>query len=154
MLAGAEEESAGIAVVLEELLIAWVRTMTGPQQLSLGAAGTLATLDRLGPRSVGELASSEHVSQPAMTQLVDRLERDRLVERRHVVRDQRIVSVSITRAGRSLLARRRRLRAQRLGDLLDRLPAAERASLTAALPALGRLAQLAHAGTEQQAAVG
>ena len=151
---GSEGESAGSAAALEEVLIAWVRAMSEPQQLSLGAAGTLATLGRQGPLSIGDLAASEHVSQPAMTQLVDRLERDRLVERRHVVRDQRIVSVSITRAGRSLLARRRRLRAQRLGDLLDRLPAAERASLTAALPALGRLAQLAHAGTEQQAAVG
>ena len=151
---GSEGESAGSAAALEEVLIAWVRTMSEPQQLSLGAAGTLATLGRQGPLSIGDLAASEHVSQPAMTQLVDRLERDRLVERRHRSRDQRIVSVSITRLGRSLLARRRRLRARRLGDLLDRLPAAERAAFMAAVPALRRLAQLVRADAEQKAAVG
>jgi len=137
--------SRDVAEAVEALAVAWVRTLAEPHRLSLSAAATLATLSRRGPCSVSELAASEHVSQPAMTQLVGRLERDGLVTRRQGGDgDRRVVSVAITPEGQRLLAQRRRSRRQALGELLDRLDPEEESALAQALPVLRRLASLAH----------
>jgi len=47
-----------------------------------------------GPHSVRQLAEVAGVSSPAVTQLVDRLVESRMVERRHDMRDRRIVLVA------------------------------------------------------------
>jgi DNA-binding MarR family transcriptional regulator len=82
-----------------------------------------------------------------MTQLVTRLEREGLAARSSDPADGRVVIVSITEAGRAAVARRRAGRAQALAPLLDALPAEEHAAITAALPALERLAALAAENT-------
>src|SRR6478735_7136874 len=67
---------------------------------------TLSVLDTLahgdGPVRLTDLAKTEQVSQPGITQLVTRLERDGLVERRPDPSDGRAVLVHITEAGRRL----------------------------------------------------
>ena len=50
------------------------RRLAVPGELSSTAAFTLARLSRDGPCRLTELAAHEKVSQPAMTQLVSRLE--------------------------------------------------------------------------------
>lgn len=77
-----------------------------------------------------------------MTQLVSRLERDGLAERRTDPADGRVVVVRIADAGRELLRRRREARADKLAELLATLTAEERATVLAALPALDKLAGL------------
>src|SRR5689334_2188387 len=84
-----------------------------PSGLSLSAASTLATLDRDGARRLTELAVAEGVTQPAMTQIVSRLERDSLAARTADPSDRRVVLVEITSAGRDLLHHRRRVRAEK-----------------------------------------
>jgi len=144
--------AAELTEAVEELAVAWVRLLAEPQQLSLAAAGTLATLSRSGARSIGELAAGEHVSQPAMTQLVDRLEHAGLVERRRGADDRRVVDVSITAAGQALLDRRRQLRSHAFASLFAALGRDDRAALAAAVPALRQLAALAREPDRRKAA--
>ncbi|MFC6543520.1 MarR family winged helix-turn-helix transcriptional regulator [Nonomuraea salmonea] len=114
--------------------------------MSITALSTLANLERLGPRRLTELAVIEGVTQPAMTQLVSKLEHQALAERRPDPEDGRVVLVSITQHGRDELARRRAAQAKRLAELVAELPEADRAAIAAALPALDRLTSRALGG--------
>jgi DNA-binding MarR family transcriptional regulator len=131
--------AAGVAAGLERL-IGLFRSLSPPDGLSLTAAATLATLERSGPRRLTALAASEGVTQPAMTQLVDRLQRTGLLDRAPDPADRRVVQVRITAQGKALLARRRAVRAGKIAGLLERLSPAERSLLAAALPAMDALA--------------
>ncbi|MBO0874699.1 MAG: MarR family transcriptional regulator [Pseudonocardia sp.] len=110
--------------------------------MSLTTASTLARLDLTGPSRLSDLAAREGVTQPAMTQLVSRLERQGLAERRGHPDDRRVVMVHLTASGRSTLAQRRSHRADRLAGLLDALPPEDERTIAAALPALARLTDL------------
>jgi DNA-binding MarR family transcriptional regulator len=116
-----------------------MRSLSVPRDLSMTTLSTLATLERFGPRRLTELATLEGVTQPAMTQIVSRLEREGLAERRGEPTDGRVVVVRITEAGRADLARRREAQAALLAALLAELSEADRAAIAAALPALDRL---------------
>ncbi|NUO61546.1 MAG: MarR family transcriptional regulator [Hamadaea sp.] len=113
-----------------------------PPGLSLTAASTLSTLERDGPRRLTELAGIEGVTQPAMTQVVSRLERDSLAVRTADPGDRRVVLVEITAAGRDLLRHRRTVRSGKVAALLARLEPQDAAAISAALPALNALADL------------
>jgi DNA-binding MarR family transcriptional regulator len=119
-----------------------LRRMTPKEELSLTAASTLRRLERAGPHRLCDLHAPEGVTQPAMTQLVTRLERDGLARRGPDPHDGRVVVVSITDAGRAAIARRREGRQRALSALLGRLPATDRAAIVAALPALDRLGDM------------
>jgi DNA-binding MarR family transcriptional regulator len=130
---------AAVTAVLERL-IGLFRSLSPSDGLSLTAAATLATLDRSGPCRLTALAAHEGVTQPAMTQLVDRLQGAGLLDRVPDPADGRVVQVRITGEGRTLLARRRAVRAERVAELLARLSAGDQALLAAARPALEALA--------------
>lgn len=130
--------AAGVAAALERL-IGLFRSLSPASGLSLTSAATLATLDRSGPSRLTWLAGREGVTQPAMTQLIARLEDAGLVDRAADPADGRVVQVRITADGRAMLAGRRALRAERVAGLLDRLSPDERAALAAALPAMDAL---------------
>ena len=115
------------------------RSLSQPSALSLTAAGTLATLERSGSRRLTVLAAREGVTQPAMTQLITRLEDVGLVRREADPADGRVVLVAITDEGRATLASRRARRAEKLAVILAQLSTDHRAALTAALPALAAL---------------
>ncbi|BCJ44048.1 MarR family transcriptional regulator [Actinoplanes ianthinogenes] len=134
-------EDAAVAAAFERLY-AGLRRITPRTALSLTAASTLARLERSGPHRLCELHAPEGVTQPAMTQLVTRLERDGLATRSSDPADGRAVVVSITDAGRDAIARRRAGRAEALSGLLSRLPEDQRAAIVAALPALDHLNDL------------
>ena len=131
--------AAGIAAGVERL-IGLVRSLSPADGLSLTAAATLATLERSGPRRLTGLAVQEGVTQPAMTQLIARLEGSGLVRREADPDDGRVVQVWLTDQGRDTLARRRAVRAERLAVILDRISPEDRAALSAALPAIDALA--------------
>ncbi|ASW57609.1 hypothetical protein CIK06_11305 [Plantactinospora sp. KBS50] len=116
-----------------------LRRATSPDGLSLTAASVLSRLDDLGPHRLSDLAVAEGVTQPAMTQLVSRLERDALAERAGDPADGRVVLVGITAAGRDRIRARRRARAERLRGLLAGLPAEDRAALARSLRIADRL---------------
>ncbi|MGP3975694.1 MarR family winged helix-turn-helix transcriptional regulator [Streptomyces sp. 8N114] len=116
-----------------------------PQELVLPFS-TLSVLDTLAfdgsPKRLTELTGSEQMSQPGLTQLVKRLERDGLVERTSDPQDGRAVLVHITDAGRRIGESRRAERTRHLSPLLELLSPKDRSALAEALPVLERLAQL------------
>ena len=131
--------AAEVAAVLERLFGVF-RSLSPANGLSLTAAATLATLERSGPCRLTWLAAREGVTQPAMTQLIARLQETGLVDRAADPTDGRVVQVRITADGQATLAGRRAVRAERLAALLDLLSTDERTALAAALPALDTLA--------------
>jgi DNA-binding MarR family transcriptional regulator len=137
-LAGKRAEEALAAEVAARLerLIGLFRWLNPPSGLSLTAAATLATLERSGLCRLTSLAVREGVTQPAMTQLIVRLQGEGLVTRVPDPADGRVVQVAITDEGRAVLSRRRAARAERLAVLLATLSPQERAAMAAALPAL------------------
>jgi DNA-binding MarR family transcriptional regulator len=134
-------DAAHLAAVVERLFEA-LRRLNPRDGLSLTAASTLRRLERLGARRLTELAAAEGVTQPAMTQLVSRLEREGLVRRGGDPADGRVVVVTVTATGRAAVRKRRASRVRALSAVLKDLPPADRAALAAAAPALDRLAEL------------
>jgi DNA-binding MarR family transcriptional regulator len=125
-----------------ERLLGLFRSLSPPSGLSLTAAATLATLERSGPSRLTSLAAKEGVTQPAMTQLIARLQESGLVSRTADPADGRVVQVRVTDEGRAMLARRRAVRAERLAEILARLSPEEQAALGTALPAIDALANV------------
>jgi DNA-binding MarR family transcriptional regulator len=113
------------------------------RDLSLTATSTLATLDRTGPRRLTDLAVDEGVTQPSMTAIVTQLGSIGFAERRGHPGDRRVVLVAITDGGREYLRTMRGAGAAVFTALIDRLPEHDVAALSAALPALSRMLDLA-----------
>src|SRR5215475_5231027 len=112
------EDADGLAAELSaglERVVGLLRALSQPSGLSLTAVATMAALERTGPGRLTALAAMAGVTQPAMTQLVSRLEDAGLV-------------------------RREAARAGRLAVILGQLSPGHRAALAAALPALDALA--------------
>jgi DNA-binding MarR family transcriptional regulator len=145
---GVEESYRGvsrqIAVEgLEQAAILMVRHLALRTGLGLTANLTLGTLDREGPARVTALAAAASIGQPAMTELVQRLERQGLVTRVEDPGDGRVALVTVTNDGRALLADQQRDRRERMAELLTALPAEDEITLTlamhVALPIIRRL---------------
>lgn len=122
-----------------ERVVTLIRSLNTTHVMSRSASGTLATLERGGPSRLTALAAREGITQPAMTQLISRLESSGLVSREPDPTDGRVVRVTITEAGRSTMAARRAERTERLTGLLTQLSPEHQASLAAAIPALDAL---------------
>jgi len=125
-----------------ERIVGLFRSLSPASGLSMTAAATLAGIERLGPQRLTLLAAREGVTQPAMTQLISRLEESGLVRREPSPDDGRVVLVAITEQGRATLAHRRSARAERLAGIIAQLSPDHRAALAAALPALDALASV------------
>jgi DNA-binding MarR family transcriptional regulator len=133
--------AAALAADLERI-VGLFRSLSPASGLSMTAAATLASLERLGPQRLTVLAAREGVTQPAMTQLISRLEESGLVRREASAEDGRVVLVVITDEGRAVLARRRLVRTDRLAGIIAQLGPEHRAALASALPALDALASV------------
>jgi DNA-binding MarR family transcriptional regulator len=140
-----ETLAAGVAAGIERL-IGLLRWLSPPSGLSLTATATLGTLERSGPCRLTLLAAQEGVTQPAMTQLIARLQDAGLVTRTADPADGRAVEVRITAEGSALLARRRAYRAERLAGMLAGLSPEDQAALAAALPAMDALTSAQRGG--------
>ena len=137
----ATELAAALTVDLERIMRLY-RSLTEPGGLSLTAVATLTAIERFGPQRLTALAASEGVTQPAMTQLISRLEDAGQVRRESDPDDGRVVLVAITDEGRATLARRRAVRTERLTGIITQLGPEHRAALASALPALDALASI------------
>ncbi|MFC0622859.1 MarR family transcriptional regulator [Kribbella deserti] len=126
---------------MEQFTAMFIR-LASVEQRSFTPLGVLHTLAARGPMRLTELTASERVTQPAMTQLVTRLERDGLAVRSPDPSDRRAVLVQITPAGAATVEARRQQRMSRLTALVDQLEPSHRKALAASLPALLELARL------------
>jgi len=109
--------------------------------LTLTQLAALATVERHGPVTPGELAAHERVSPPSMTRVIAALERNNLLIRTAHPTDGRQSLISLSDAGEALLAADRSRREAWLGRQLGALGADQRAAVHAALPVLERLAE-------------
>lgn len=107
-----------------------------PSQLA-----ALATLERCGPLTPGELAAKERVQPPSMTRTVAALEAAGLVTRASHATDGRQVVLTATEAGSRLLVADRRRRDAWLVRHFGALTPDELDALRRAAPILERLAQ-------------
>ena len=100
---------------------------------SLTSRNVLAALAVEGPSRLTALATASGIAQPAMTQLVGRLEREGLVVRLIDPEDAPATLVAITDAGRALRAELHQSAHERMTELLDRLSADDQATLALAM---------------------
>jgi DNA-binding MarR family transcriptional regulator len=107
-----------------------------PTQLS-----ALATVDRIGPLRLGDLAAAEGIAPSTLTRLVTVLEERGYVDRCPVPGDARASTLAIAPSGHEVLERIREQSTILLAGRLRTLTDEQRAALVAALPALERLAE-------------
>jgi DNA-binding MarR family transcriptional regulator len=114
------------------------RLMRHQDDGDLGATSTaaLATVRKRGPLTLGELASSEQVSPPTMTKVVEKLESRGFVTRRVDPDDRRVARVTITTIGTRYLDRTRARRTEWLASRLGELEPQEVAQLAGAIELL------------------
>ena len=100
--------------------------------------GTIECLGHLGPMTIGELSRKMLVSGGNMTCVVDNLEKEGLVVRRHSETDRRSVIVALTLEGEELFARIFPLHARFITETAGVLTAEEQEELARLLRKLGR----------------
>jgi DNA-binding MarR family transcriptional regulator len=152
------DDDAGdcIGQLLDQALDLTARFLTDRADLGASAAFAMNRVCREGPIRLTTLAAKEGVSQPSMTQLIQRLERQGLVARLADPDDGRAALIGITECGQKLLDDRKRLRRERLKALLATLTAEEESALwlssRVAFPVLLRLVANADCPHEGDAA--
>ena len=99
----------------------------------------VATIERLGPLRLSEIAERERVSRPTATTVIKRLEEEGLVRRESDPTDSRSSLVSTTEAGSAQLAAWRAQLAEGVGSLLQTLPSEDLETLSRASEILGGL---------------
>jgi DNA-binding MarR family transcriptional regulator len=148
-------DSDCIGDVIDQSMDLTARFLADRADLSASAAFALIRVRHEGPMRLTVLATEEGTSQPAMTQLVQRLERQGLVTRLADPDDGRASLVGITPHGEELLDDRKRLRRERLATLFEALTPEDqyalRLSAQVALPILARLIENAELSPEPAA---
>jgi DNA-binding MarR family transcriptional regulator len=114
-------------------LLRRVRAVDGEMGLTPERASLLSVLVFGGARTPSQLAAAEQVTPPAITRIVNGLERVGLVRREPVDGDRRLVLVRATRRGERILRAGRRRRVSVLTALVaetteDELETLERAA--------------------------
>ncbi|MDT7538031.1 MAG: hypothetical protein QOI82_1616 [Actinomycetota bacterium] len=117
-----------------------MRAQRADTMLTLSQLAALATLDRHGPLSPGELAAHEKISPPSMTRLLGVLEGEGLVVRTAHPTDGRQVMLAVSPVGQELLKEDRRRRDVWLAQRLKDLDAEDLDVLRSAVRILDRLA--------------
>jgi DNA-binding MarR family transcriptional regulator len=108
--------------------------------LTPSQTAALATIDREGPLTLGQLAHHEQLAPPTITKIVAQLESAGYVIRRVGATDRRVSQVEISPSGRRQLDANRSRRTAWLAGRARDLEPDELDRLAAALPVLEKLA--------------
>lgn len=100
----------------------------------------LDSLSRFGPLTPRELSVCERVQPPTMTKLIASLECDGLITRETHPKDRRQLILRVTSEGEQALASAVRTTEEWLGKRLAELPEDDRATVTAAVEVINKLA--------------
>jgi DNA-binding MarR family transcriptional regulator len=143
MTSSSADRAAAIDLVASTLLgraarLTRLLMRSGAHEISRTEVGVLATLSD-GPRRITQLAMTEALAQPTVTQLIDKLEGRELVSRSRSEEDGRVVLVEITTAGAAALEGVRALIRANMREALVDLPDAELTELAHAADTMGSL---------------
>jgi len=108
-------------------------------EMSPSQTAALATIERHGPLTPSELAARERVQRPTVTRVLARLEEAGLIDRAGDPADRRSSLVTISPAGRELLAAVRTRKDAYLAKRLEALDPDDRAALDRAAAVLERM---------------
>jgi DNA-binding MarR family transcriptional regulator len=111
--------------------------------LPQGLTSALATIVKLGPMTLGDVAARERIAPPSVTKAVEQLVARGLVTRAADAADRRVVLVEATSAGRGFLEANRARRDEWLAHQLEQLDSVEVAQLGALLDVLEHLVEVA-----------
>ena len=134
-------ESAEYSGVLSEVLAALVERSLGRSVvnddlgLTEATSGCLQFLYLHGAVPIGRIAEGLGISEPAASQLVERLVRLGLVARKEEERDRRLSMVALTENGMKAAARGRTARQQAFARAFDRMNAEARQAFVKGLEA-------------------
>ncbi|KAA0107905.1 MarR family winged helix-turn-helix transcriptional regulator [Mycolicibacterium sp. P1-5] len=149
-----EAEIAGGVDAISEMIalgtdMMW-RYLIDRADLGASAALVLNRLHREGPMRLTALAAAEGSSQSGMTQLVQRMERQGLVERCSDPDDGRASLVMLGKAGEQNWEARASLRRQRIADLLPGVSEDDQVALWLAAKVVNRvLGQMREAAVQR-----
>lgn len=107
--------------------------------LTISQLSALASIERSGPITLGDLARVEQVQPPTMTALAGKLEAAGLVARSIDATDRRVNRVAVSAQGAHLLARHRKQKNAYLERRLATLSASDRATLARACDIMEQL---------------
>jgi DNA-binding MarR family transcriptional regulator len=131
-LEAAEVVLDGFIEGLFRLMLDDHQTQVVEMDLTLVQAQALKLL-RAAPLPTSKLAAALSISAPAVTQLIDRLGRKRLIERQAVKTDRRAVMVAVTEKGERVIDGFRKRRNEVFADTLSRLSDEDRREVIDAL---------------------
>ncbi len=109
--------------------------------LSPSQVSALATIDRQGEITLGDLAAAERVQPSSVTAMIGRLEAAGHAQRRPDPKDGRVAWVRLTAQGKRLLERERARKTAFLARRLGRLDTDDLAALSHAVEVLERLVE-------------
>jgi DNA-binding MarR family transcriptional regulator len=75
------------------------------KKITVSQYNVLATLSQAGPVPMNQVAKKLHISKPAITHLVDRLEKNRWIRRQFPPHDRRVSLLDLTPQGQRLVQR-------------------------------------------------
>jgi len=117
-----------------------LRSQRTDETVSLTQISAMATLNRCGPMTPSELASSERVRPPSMTRVIAALEEEGMVSRRDHPTDGRQSIIELSPAGAELLAAEASAKERWLDKRLAELTETERVALARASEIIDRMA--------------
>jgi DNA-binding MarR family transcriptional regulator len=138
-----------VADELVDTVLAASRALVAVAARSLAAAGDEVTLPQYralvvlaarGPQGTAELAAELAVNPSTATRMCDRLVRKGLIRRHRQAGDRRSVRITLTAAGRDLVAEVTRRRRAELTRLLEALPPGQHEPVIAAFRAFAAAA--------------
>jgi DNA-binding MarR family transcriptional regulator len=146
LVAGDLEIGSAEAELASRLRLAVTRLHRRLRQQAVGGlspaqTSALASTDRLGSPTLGELAALESVQPPSMTRIIAALEEKGLVARIVDPTDRRVARVEVSDAGRRVLVESRSRKNVYLARQLHRLTPDEREGLGGLTAVLERLAE-------------
>ncbi len=132
-----------VAEATEALVTAWTQTSrTSSPRLSAPQWEALLILRRKPGVNLTRLADEVGATPPAVSRLCDRLEAAGLLRREPGRTSRREIELVLTPAGNELIDALLARRCARFGEVLSRMPSAERTGLLNGLLAFSRAAQL------------
>jgi DNA-binding MarR family transcriptional regulator len=135
-----ELELRTLAAELRIVLGRLIRRLRAEYRFGLTQASVLGRLDREGPQFIGELAAAERVRPQSMSQALDELEAEQLVERCPDATDGRRTRIALTAEGRAALEADRAARDGWLGKEITKFTPQEQEILQEAMLLIDRLA--------------